>query len=129
MTQAKSIQADSDLGVNRKSFERHLAAGNLAPMTRKTYLEAVRLLEAFLRGTGMPQKVARLHREHVEAFIAGQLTRWKPATAANRYGGLRAFFKWAIEEGEISESPMARMRPPRVEEPQIPILTQAEIER
>ena len=57
---------------------------------------------------------------HVEAFIADQLTRWKPATAANRYGGLRAFFKWAVEEGEISKNPMARMRPPQVGEPQIP---------
>ena len=129
MTQPKSIEADSDLGVNRKSFERHLAAGNLAPMTRKTYLEAVRLLEAFLVDKGMPQTVANLHREHVEAFIADQLTHWKPATAANRYGGLRAFFKWAVEEGEISRNPMARMRPPQVGEAQIPILTQTEIER
>jgi len=129
MTQTKSIQAESDLEVNMTSFRRHVDAGNLSPMTRRTYLEAVLRLEAFLRAAGMPQRLASIRREHVEAFIADQLDRWKPATAANRYGGLRSFFKWAVDEGEITQSPMAKMRPPKVGEPQIPILTQQEIER
>ena len=127
MTQAKPIQADSDVEVNIKSFRRHLAAGNLSPLTQKTYLEAVRLFWAFAGGKGMPQKLSSIRREHIEAFMEEQLHRWKPATATNRYGGLRAFFKWAIDEGEIAESPMAKMRPPRVGEPQIPVLTLEEI--
>jgi len=77
----------------------------------------------------MPQRIVNIRREHVEAFIADQLHRWKPTTAANRYGGLRAFFRWAVDEGEIRESPMTKMRPPRVGEPQIPVLTMEEIRR
>ena len=40
-----------------------------------------------------------IHREHVEAFIEHLLATYKPATAANRYAGLRAFFNWAVDEG------------------------------
>jgi len=33
----------------------------------------------------MPLGVGAIHREHVEAFIADQLERWAPSTAATRY--------------------------------------------
>ena len=62
----------------------------------------------------MPQEVANIHREHVEAFISSLLDRCKPATANNRFRGLQTFFKWLTEEGEVKESPMLRMKPPRV---------------
>ena len=62
----------------------------------------------------MPQDVASIHREHVEAFITHLLERWRPATAASRFRSLQQFFKWLVEEGEIKESPMEKMRPPRV---------------
>ena len=45
----------------------------------------------------------------MEAFIADILSKWKPATAHNRYRSLHTFFKWLAEEGEIEDSPMARM--------------------
>ncbi len=132
MAQATSIQADSDLKVNAPGslpdgFRRHLAAGNLSPKTQKTYLEAVRLFSSFVQDKGMPKRITNIRREHVETFIADQLHSWKPATAANRYGGLRGFFKWAVDEGEIKESPMTKMRPPKVGEPQVPVLTVDEI--
>ena len=38
------------------------------------------------------------------------LARSKPATALNRYSGLQPFFRWLVDEGEIRESPMARIR-------------------
>ena len=42
------------------------------------------------------------------------LERWKPATAHNRYRALNSFLGWLLDEGEISESHLARMRPPRL---------------
>ena len=53
-------------------------------MTMKTYDESVRLLERFLAERGMPTNIAAISREYVEAFVTDHLTRWKPATAANR---------------------------------------------
>jgi site-specific recombinase XerD len=71
----------------------------------------------------MPDTLATIRREHVEAFIEDLLARYKPATAANRYAGLRAFFAWAVEEGEAKDSPMAKMRKPKQPETLPPVLT------
>jgi site-specific recombinase XerD len=46
--------------------------------------------------------LAAIHREHVESFIESLSARFKPATAANRYAGLRASFAWAVDEGTIT---------------------------
>ena len=127
MTQAQSIQADTDLEVNRVSFRRSLRAANKSPMTVKCYVGAVSLFESFLRDKGMPQLVANIRREHVETFIADQLEKWTPGTANNRYRALQAWFKWLREEGEIGESPMANTKPPKLEQVVIPVLTEDEV--
>ena len=75
-----------------RSFERHLRAENKSDRTIETYLEAVRLLEAFLAGRGV--RLAEADRAHIEAFLADLLARWKPATAANRYRSLKVFYAW-----------------------------------
>ena len=111
-----SIMVDGDIGVNQTSFARHLKAENLSERTLDTYCESVRQLARFLKGQGMPSDVANIRREHVEAFIAHLLERWKPATANNRYRALQTFFRWLTEEGETKDSPMAKMKPPKVPE-------------
>ena len=120
-----SIETSGDLGVNAKSFVRHLRASNLSPATIKTYAEATRLLAEFLTDKGMPTDLANIRREHLEVFVEDQLDRWKPATAANRFGGIRAFFNWAVEDGEIKSeaNPMVNMRPPKVPEHPVPVLS------
>jgi len=64
----------------------------------------------------MPDDLRHLRREHVEAFIIDLLGRWAPATVNNRYRGCQAFFRWCIDEDVIPESPMAKMKPPKVPE-------------
>ncbi|MFQ6026628.1 MAG: tyrosine-type recombinase/integrase [Dehalococcoidia bacterium] len=114
MARATATIPQSDLEVNLQSFGRHLRAENLSPRTSETYCESVIQLSRFLESQGMPQTLANIRREHIEAFIEELLNTRKPATANNRYRGLQSFFKWALDEGEIKESPMARMRPPKV---------------
>jgi site-specific recombinase XerC len=46
-------------------------------------------------------------------FLAEVLETGKPATVANCYRSLQQSWKW-VDEGEVKESPMARMRPPKV---------------
>ena len=121
------IEASGDLAVNVQSFGRSLKAQNLSDRTIDSYLESAVLLGRFLADKGMPQDVAKLTREHIESFITDLLERWRPATAANRYRGLQSFFKWLVEEGEIKESPMAKMKPPRVPESAPPVLTEEEL--
>ncbi len=76
-----------------ESFRRSLLAENKSPRTIETYGEALRLLDAFLARRDLPRDPRQIKREHVEAFLAEQLARWKPATASNRYRGLRSFFR------------------------------------
>ena len=116
MRQHAPIIAVSDLAVNVESFARHLRAKNLSPRIQQTYHESVMQFASFLASKGMPQELVNIRREHVESFIEDLLTKWKPATANNRFRGLQSFMKWAAEEGEIKQSPMVNMKPPRIPE-------------
>ena len=128
MRQASAdITAAGDIAVNIESYGRHLRAENLSPRTRQTYMESARQVARFLGERGMPRDVTSITREHVEAFITHLLERWKPATANNRYRGLQSFFRWLVEEGEIGESPMARMKPPRVPDNPPDVLREEEL--
>ena len=132
------VQAASDLGQDdllssyrllTSSFRRSLLAQNKSPRTVQTYGEALTQFGDFLASQGMPQDIAHIRREHVEAFIAFLLERYKPATASNRYRGIRAFFGWCVEEGETTRSPMEHMRPPAVPETPPAVLTEADLKR
>ena len=110
-TSAQEDTARPDIEANAQSVGRHLRGGNKAPAAIHSYLDAVTRLDAFLTTRGMPRSVGSLHREHVEAYAEDQLSRLKPASAANRRS-LQQFFRWLVDEGEIHESPMAWMKPP-----------------
>jgi site-specific recombinase XerD len=109
------------------SFRLHLAAENKAPRTITAYSDAVRLLQAFLAERGMPVVAANVTREHVEAFLADQVARLRPTSARARFRSLQQFWKWAAAEGEVRESPMARMKPPAIPEVPVPILSEDEL--
>ncbi len=116
-----------DLRAMNASFARHLRASNLSPKTLAAYGSAVELFTRFAEQRGMPTRVASIRREHVEAFIADLLETRSAATAQNRDCGLRVFFGWLLEEGEISASPMARMKRPKVPVNPPPILSEDDL--
>ena len=62
-------------------------ANQTSPHYAETLTDAVRLLAIYCEAHAKPLLAAELQREHVQAFIADQLARWKPATAHNRYRG------------------------------------------
>ena len=124
---APSSITAGDILVNNESFARHLRAGNLSGKTIYAYCGAVEQFAAFLAAKGMPQDVATVTREHVEAFISHLLETRKPTTAHQRYRGLQAFFKWLAEEHEIKASPMTNMKPPRLPELAVPVLSETQL--
>jgi site-specific recombinase XerD len=123
-TDRPEARLPAGLTIELDSFLLSLEAENLAAKTRRTYGEAVELLGRFLVERGMPTNPASVRREHVEAFVADQVARWRPNTARNRYLALKRFFDWLTEEGLIETSPMARMRPPRVPEEPVPLIAE-----
>ncbi len=123
------IIAVGDIVANNESFARHLRAENLSSKTIYAYTGAVEQLARFLADKGMPENVADLTREHVEAFITHLLETRKATTAHQRYRGCQSFFKWLVTEGEIKASPMANMKPPRLPELEVPVLSEEELKR
>ncbi len=106
------------------SFRRHLRAANRSPRTVETYGEAIDQLAQFLAGRpDPPASVAGIGRAHVEEFLVDLGHRGRsPATINNRYRSLQQFFAYLVDEGEISEHPMARMSPPHVPVRPVPVL-------
>lgn len=114
--------APSDIAALLRGYELSLRARNRSPRTITSYIQTVEIFRAFLGEVGMTTLVDHLTREHVETFIADQLSRWQPKTAHVRYGDLRQFFNWCVEEGEMPSHPMDRMKPPHLPEVPVPIV-------
>lgn len=123
-----TIASGPTLTSLRASFQLHLRAENKSPKAIETYSDALDLLISFLERTGMPRDIGSLRREHIEAFLVSlQEAGRSPATVNNRYRGLQAFFRWLADEDELRESPMARMRPPKVPEQPVPVLREEQL--
>ncbi len=111
-----------------RSWSLSLRASNKSTRTVEGYQASLRLFDEFLTEAGMPRQVDRITREHIESFLVGQFERGnKPSTVATRYKGLRVFFTWLADEGELTESPMRNMKPPAIPDEPVPILTDDEV--
>jgi site-specific recombinase XerD len=120
---------EGDFALLAKSFERSLLAANRSPGTIRIYTIGVAQLAAFLAERSMPLTVAAVTREHVEEWLTDVLRRRSPATAETRYRGAKAFFDWLVEDGELKESPLARVKRPSVPEQPPPMLSDDDLRR
>jgi site-specific recombinase XerD len=121
----QSRRAVNSLSLERAvvSFERHLRAENKAPATISTYLLAVEQFGRYLERNGESTELRRIGRDQIEGYlVALEDGGAKPATRAQRFRSLQQFFRWAVEAGELRESPMARLRPPNIPDAPPPIL-------
>jgi site-specific recombinase XerC len=117
------VMARENFRLNAEAFSRHLDAEGKSPLTIEAYGKATDQLEAFLRAQGMPLAVSSLTREHVESFLIELRRRGlRPATISQRYRSLQQFFKYLIEEGELRESPLRNISPPRVPDEPPPLI-------
>jgi site-specific recombinase XerD len=119
---------DVDLIELIPQWERSLGAENKSPRTVRAYGDGARRLRAFLYERGMPTTPAHIAREHIEAFIEDVLARWTDSTAATHYRNVQQLFNWLVEVGEVTAHPMARMRPPKIGEKEIPIIPGHDLE-
>lgn len=121
------VAAMDDLAALLPDWRTHLRARNVAPSTIVSYARVGTALLEYLRSTGMPTAVSAIRREHLEAFLADLVGRVAAATAAKHYRSLQQLFRWLVEDGEITASPMERMRPPQVPEQPVAVFTDAEL--
>jgi site-specific recombinase XerD len=117
-----STYAPDALRTLRESFALHLDATR-ADKTARIYLSALDALIGHLEANGMPLGARGVRREHVESYFAGRRDAVKPTTLSVEFRALQQFWKWATEEEEVDRSPMERMKPPRVPDSPVPVVT------
>jgi site-specific recombinase XerD len=117
-----------ELTTYHRSFQRSLRAANKSPRTVETYLDALDQLCGFLAERGMPTTAAGVTREHIEAYLVELLDLGRaPATVSNRFRALQQFWKFLVDEGEITASPMERMARPRVPDQPVDVLSEDDL--
>ncbi|MEX5721877.1 tyrosine-type recombinase/integrase [Geodermatophilus maliterrae] len=128
MAQARTAPvAVDDLSALLPDWRTHLRARNVAPSTIASYLRVGENLLAWLTEAGMPTTASGVAREHLEGFLAALTERVSPATVAKHYRSMQQLFRWLVEDGEITRSPMERMRPPAVPEQPVDIFSDDEL--
>jgi site-specific recombinase XerD len=128
-TTADALERVATIAELTDGYSLSLAAQHKSKATQTVYLTALRRLEGYLLDHGMPSRVAGIKREHIESFLVNLTEEGrKPATVSVYYRSLQPFWSWCIEEGELPEgSPMAKMHPPKVQPPPVPVIEPKQI--
>jgi site-specific recombinase XerD len=112
------------IGDVLEDYQLSLFAAGKSTATQSVYGLTVRYLAEFLEAKGMPTALNAIRREHVEAWLADLRERGRAkATISVYYRSLQPFFKWAIEEGFVTDSPLRNIGRPKVPEQPVPVLT------
>ena len=120
MPRTKSAPAGlavDDLAALLPDWRTHLRARNLAPATIASYLISGTTLLDYLAAHGMPTAVSAITRDHLEAWLADLTDRVGPSTVAGHYRSPQQPWRWLVEDGEISHSPMQPMAQPAGRDP------------
>lgn len=111
------------------SYRRALRARNCSARTVEVYTTALRLFTDHLTAEGHSTNATEVTRRDVEGWIASLTDRYRPSSVSLYYRSLQPFWKWCVDEEEVTASPMARLKPPIVPEVPIPVLAPAEVSR
>lgn len=111
-------------------WDRSLRSGNYPATTRYNYLLAAAQLGRYLTahtsqpdGSKAADTPTAVNRRHVEEFQAWMLQTRSASTALNKHKALQQFFNWlTLDEEEIDQSPMLRVRQPKTPVKLIPII-------
>ncbi|MGD8214612.1 tyrosine-type recombinase/integrase [Aestuariimicrobium sp. Y1814] len=105
----------------------HLRAKGRSKGTIDSYLRVGTTFVEYLTAQGMPTGASSVAREHIEHYLADLRDRVSPATTAKHYRSLQQLFRWLVDDGEISRSPMERMTAPSVPEQPVAVLAEGDV--
>ena len=125
---SKQLDAGS-LAADISSFRLNLAAENKAEKTVRVYIDAVRWFAAayLLRETDKT-RWEQAGADDVRRWMVRLLGEYSDAYAYQQFRSLHQFFQWLASEDGIPD-PMARLRPPKVEEKPVPHFSSVELSR
>jgi site-specific recombinase XerD len=114
----------AELAALVPSWTLHLRAERKTDGTIRTYLAGVTPYLAWCEAGGrVPLARPSLQGWTTELLENGA----SAATAKTRMMAVRHFTRWLADEGEIPEDPFYKMKPPKVDEPVVPVLTDAQL--
>jgi site-specific recombinase XerD len=114
--------SDDVFGGLLASFQLALDAEGKSDKTIEAYSYGVTQLAEYLGD--IDNNIIDITADDVRRFLASLEARGvTPSTRYNRYSGARQFFAWCVREGELDVSPMANVRPPKVPEIRVQMLT------
>lgn len=115
------------------SWQTSLMARNLTEASRRHYRRHLRKFTDWLTDPQQnPEQttvVSSITRQHITRFLAYVLDvqRGAPKSAETYLMALKVFFKWCVEEGEITTAPTAGVKPVVVPETTKPLLSDDEL--
>lgn len=100
---------------------------NKSPKTIKSYTETVDLLDRWLDEHDHPGDPAALGVDVIRRWLVEVKETRSASTARTRWSGLRAFYAWAVEEGEVVDNPMLLIKAPELPQTVAPILEPGDV--
>jgi len=101
----------------RKWLDHLAAAKGASPHTLRAYGADLRSLAQHLGRRRPDRRLRDATRRELRSWLASlgsPGSRPAPASLARRVATLRGFYAWLVVEGQLAQSPAARIRPPRV---------------
>jgi site-specific recombinase XerD len=114
-----------------EGFERQLRIQGRSDITLIGYLESLsKLADHLADGRGRAPDLLKVERAHIEDFILRlHADGLAENTVLRHFRGLAVLFRWLVDEDLIEDSPMARLKPPRVKLKLPPVLTDDAIKK
>lgn len=108
-----TIGTDTTLGGQLEVFLLTCKVNGLSPRTLADYQEKIRRFVAFCQAQGInePEQVTP---HCIRLFLLFLQERIKASSVHDYYGCVHRFINWLVEEEVLKDSPMERMKPPKV---------------
>lgn len=118
-------ESGNDLDALAGSWERSLRAQRKQPDTIRSYLAGLGAFAKWCEAEGRP---IALDKAAMEDWTNAMLDDGrKPATVIARQRGVRMFSRWLESKGLIEASRIDQVRPPKLDEPVVPALTDQQL--
>lgn len=112
-----------DFPVLADSWDLALRADGYSPRTITSYRRAMSQLALWMEEHHPDLGPADVTRDHVRAWIVHVRERASSGTARSWFPGIRKFYRWALDEGEVDLDPTEGIRTPSPNDPRTPMLS------
>ncbi len=127
-TTLDTLTKSDNLEAQLKFFLISCKVNNLSAKSIRFYEQVIRPFISFCRERDIttPKEITA---NVIRIYILALQQRIKPVSVRDHYRGIKRFLNWLVEEGILGESPMARLRPPRVPKQIVQPFTKDQINR